>query len=103
MAQAETDQRAIEAALKRREFIKFCMWEEVRWAWRSSEPRHILSPRELILIRSRGFPIADLACRLASRLSRVLRDYAADEAAFGRRIHEQWSALAEALGGVTQI
>ncbi|GAA6019084.1 hypothetical protein JCM8202_000671 [Rhodotorula sphaerocarpa] len=70
----EADQRAIEAALKRREFIRFCMWEEVRWAWRST-----------------------------SRLSRMLQDYARDEALFGRRLHEQWSALAGALGGVSEI
>ncbi|GAA5981999.1 hypothetical protein JCM10908_004698 [Rhodotorula pacifica] len=70
----ENDQRLIETALKRREFIKFCLWEEVRWAWRST-----------------------------SRISKVLRDYAADEAAYGRRIGEQWSALADALGGVPLI
>ncbi|GAA5861824.1 hypothetical protein JCM3774_001315 [Rhodotorula dairenensis] len=70
----ENDQRSIEVALKRREFIKFCVWEEVRWAWRST-----------------------------SRLSKVLRDYATDEAAYGRRLGEQWAALADALGGVPQI
>lgn len=70
----ETDQLSIETALKRREFIKFCMWEEIRWAWRST-----------------------------SRLSKVLRDYASDEAAFGRRLGEEWSSLADALSGLPQI
>ncbi|BGP39898.1 Sorting nexin mvp1 [Rhodotorula kratochvilovae] len=63
------DQRAIDGALRRRSFVRWCVWEEVRWAWRCT-----------------------------SLLNLTLRDYAASETSYARRLAEQWSALAEALG-----
>ncbi|GAA5821519.1 hypothetical protein JCM3770_001060 [Rhodotorula araucariae] len=63
------DQRAIDTALRRRSFVRWCVWEEVRWAWRCT-----------------------------SLLNLTLRDYAATETSYARRLAEQWSALAEALG-----
>ncbi|GAA5942060.1 hypothetical protein JCM3775_007387 [Rhodotorula graminis] len=63
------DQRSIDAALGRRRFIRWCVWEEVRWAWRST-----------------------------SLLNLTLRDYAAHETSYARRLADQWSSLAEALG-----
>ncbi|GAA5917598.1 hypothetical protein JCM8208_006761 [Rhodotorula glutinis] len=63
------DQRSIDAALRRRRFIRWCVWEEVRWAWRCT-----------------------------SLVNLTLRDYAAHEMSYARRLAEQWSSLAEALG-----
>ncbi|GAA5846068.1 hypothetical protein JCM9279_004775 [Rhodotorula babjevae] len=63
------DQRSIDAALRRRSFIRWCVWEEVRWAWRCT-----------------------------SLVNLTLRDYAAHETSYARRLAEQWNSLAEALG-----
>ncbi|GJN89234.1 hypothetical protein Rhopal_002213-T1 [Rhodotorula paludigena] len=65
----EADQRAIDAALRRRAFVRWCVWQEVQWAFRST-----------------------------SLLQLSLRDFAASETGYSKRLAEQWVALAEALG-----
>ncbi|GAA6027359.1 hypothetical protein JCM8097_002625 [Rhodosporidiobolus ruineniae] len=65
----EADQKEIERLLRRRTFVRWCVWEEVRWAMRST-----------------------------SLLSLTLKDYASSETTFSRQLVEQWSALGDALG-----
>ncbi|GAA6002503.1 hypothetical protein JCM10207_001153 [Rhodosporidiobolus poonsookiae] len=68
-AQIAADEKAIEAGLRRREWVRWVGWEEVRWAF-----------------------------RLTSLLALTLRDYAAEETTFARQLVVQWSALGEGLG-----
>ncbi|BGP15971.1 hypothetical protein JCM10213_004786 [Rhodosporidiobolus nylandii] len=68
-AAIESDQREIDALLRRRAFVRWCVWEEVEWVGRNT-----------------------------SLLSLALKDYASDETSYARRLAEQWSALSEALG-----
>ncbi|BGP02664.1 Sorting nexin Mvp1 [Rhodotorula toruloides ATCC 204091] len=65
----DSDQRSIDQLLRRRDFVRWCVWEEVGWAFRCT-----------------------------SLLSLALKGYAADETAYAKRLAEQWGALAEALG-----
>ncbi|GAA5910976.1 hypothetical protein JCM6882_006735 [Rhodosporidiobolus microsporus] len=65
----EADQKEVERLLRRREFVRWCVWEEVRWAFRCT-----------------------------SLLSIALKDYASEETSYARRLVEQWSALGDALG-----
>ena len=45
------DQRSIDAALRRRSFIRWCVWEEVRWAWRCSASPFLFVPLPLSALR----------------------------------------------------
>ncbi|GAA5842448.1 hypothetical protein JCM11251_007317 [Rhodosporidiobolus azoricus] len=65
----EADQKEVERLLRRREFIRWCVWEEVQCAFRCT-----------------------------SLLSLALRDYASEETLYARRLVDQWSALGDALG-----
>ncbi|GAA5857519.1 hypothetical protein JCM8547_009315 [Rhodosporidiobolus lusitaniae] len=69
LSTVEQDQREIEQLLRRRAFVRWCMWEEVRWAFRQT-----------------------------SLLSTALKDYASAETTYAKQLTEQWSALADALG-----
>jgi hypothetical protein len=113
----EEDQREIETQLKRREWVRWCVWEEVRWGFRQSAfcscfslPRtsrlhslHKITARlagcGLKKDNNADFLVAPSASS-ASLLSTALRDFTSSEAAYARRLTEQWTTLGEALGPV---
>ncbi|GAA5896874.1 hypothetical protein JCM5296_002578 [Sporobolomyces johnsonii] len=67
----DADQRAVDALGRRRAFVRWCVWEEALFLFRST-----------------------------SLLRTTLKDLAEEETTFARRLGEQWEVLAEALGAV---
>ncbi|GAA5928410.1 uncharacterized protein JCM15063_003872 [Sporobolomyces koalae] len=62
----ETDKRSIEALRRRREFIRWCVWQEVQWVFRST-----------------------------SLLRRNMRDFVQSELRFGTELAQVWTSLDE--------
>lgn len=65
----ETDKRLIEGLKRRREFIKWCVWQELQWFFRST-----------------------------SLLRENMKGFARSERGFARSLESVWSALEEGLG-----
>ncbi|KAK4694148.1 hypothetical protein P7C70_g8787, partial [Phenoliferia sp. Uapishka_3] len=65
----EADQRHIDLLLRRRVFIRYCMWQEINYLFRST-----------------------------SLLTTAFKSYVADEIAFDDRLKANWELLALTLG-----